>query len=60
MANEARMSKEKATKAMIDTGRLAEELRAKQELAAALSEPAGGGGGGAGLVRRRSPARTWA
>ena len=37
MTYEARMSEEKATKAMIDASRLAEELRAEQELAAALS-----------------------
>ena len=37
MTNEARMSKEKATKAMIDASRLAKELRAEQELAASLT-----------------------
>ena len=36
MANEARMSEEKAARAMIDAARLAEELRAEQEVAAAL------------------------
>merc|ERR1719384_1323343 len=36
MANEARMSEEKAARAMIDAARLAEELRAEQDLAAIL------------------------
>ena len=36
MANEARMSEEKAGRAMIDAARLAEELRAEQDLAAQL------------------------
>ena len=36
MANEARMSEEKAQRAMIDAARLAEELRAEQDLAAQL------------------------
>ena len=36
MANEARMSEEKAARAMIDAARLAEELRAEQDLAALL------------------------
>lgn len=33
MANEARMSEEKATRAMLDAARLADELRAEQDLA---------------------------
>merc|ERR1712115_633844 len=36
MANEARMSEEKAKKAMVDAARLADELRCEQELAQAL------------------------
>ena len=36
MASEAKMSEEKAARAMIDAARLAEELRAEQDLAAAL------------------------
>ena len=36
MANEARMSEEKAGRAMVDAARLAEELRAEQDLAAQL------------------------
>ena len=36
MANEARLSEEKAGRAMIDAARLAEELRAEQDLAAQL------------------------
>ena len=36
MANEARMSEEKAKKAMVDAARLADELRSEQELAQAL------------------------
>jgi len=36
MANEARMSEEKAARAMVDAARLAEELRAEQDLAAQL------------------------
>merc|ERR1719208_395598 len=36
MCNEAKMSEEKAARAMIDAARLADELRAEQDLAAAL------------------------
>ena len=36
MANEARMSEEKAARAMVDAARLAEELRAEQDMAAVL------------------------
>merc|ERR1719230_219198 len=36
MASEAKISEEKAARAMVDAARLAEELRAEQELAAAL------------------------
>ena len=36
MANEARMSEEKAGRAMVDAARLAEELRAEQDLASQL------------------------
>merc|ERR1711983_75280 len=36
MANEARLSEEKAARAMVDAARLAEELRAEQDLAAQL------------------------
>merc|ERR1712038_1976003 len=36
MASEARMSEEKATKAMVDAARLADELRSEQELAQAI------------------------
>ena len=36
MANEARLSEEKAGRAMIDAARLAEELRAEQDLASQL------------------------
>ena len=36
MANEARMSEEKAARSMIDAARLAEELRAEQDLASLL------------------------
>ena len=36
MANEARLSEEKAARAMIDAARLAEELRVEQDLAAQL------------------------
>ena len=36
MANEARMSEEKAKKAMVDAARLADELRSEQELAQSL------------------------
>ena len=36
MASEAHLSEEKAQKAMIDAARLADELRAEQEMAMAL------------------------
>jgi Myosin tail. len=36
MSSEARMSEEKAKKAMVDAARLADELRAEQDLAQAL------------------------
>merc|ERR1719270_2270653 len=36
MANEARLSEEKAARAMVDAARLAEELRAEQDLSAHL------------------------
>ena len=36
MANEARLSEEKAKKAMVDAARLADELRGEQELAQSL------------------------
>jgi hypothetical protein len=36
MASEARLSEEKAQKAMIDAARLADELRAEQEVAMTL------------------------
>merc|ERR1712095_81806 len=38
MSNEARLSEEKAARAMVDAARLADELRCEQELAMALEK----------------------